>query len=106
MPSNVTPESWKKSTGTVNNLHASTGRLMRSVSLLAAVFFLAATSGARYVEGATLSQARSSYFTVVVGNPIHTEEGEKPSWQGQNFYPKVVTINAGDTVTWKFDSGN
>ena len=110
MPSNVKPQPRKRSAGLVNNPHASNHRLTRNCRLLAALFFpvclMAATTGARYVEGAALSQAGASNFTVVVGNPIHTEEGEKHSWQGQNFYPKLVTIDAGDTVTWKFDSGN
>ena len=82
----------------------------RNVKLLTAMFLIpwlvVAAFGARYVEGSGLSQAGAGNFTVGVGNPIHTEEGEKPSWQGQNFYPGKLTINAGDTVTWKFDAGN
>ena len=84
--------------------------MMRNIRLLSTMFLLAwllvAALGARYVEGAPLAQAGATNFTVVVGNPIDTEEGEKPSWQGQNFYASKVTVNVGDTVTWKFDSGN
>jgi LPXTG-motif cell wall-anchored protein len=83
---------------------------MRNLTLLGAMFvlpwLLVAAFGARYVEGATLAQAGATNFTVVVGNPIYTDEGGKPTWQGQNFYPGTLTVNAGDSVTWQFDAGN
>ena len=69
-------------------------------------WLLVSAHGARHVAAGALWQAGTTDFTVVVGNPIHTEEGEKPSWQGQSFYPGDLTINVGDTVTWKFDAGN
>ena len=91
-------------------LAAKPSMVMRHSRLLTFMVLLpwlvAVAFGARYVQGASLPQAAGMNFTVVVGNPIYTEQGEKPSWQGQNFYPGTLTVNAGDSVTWKFQSGN
>jgi plastocyanin len=82
--------------------------MIRKLRFLGAIFLLPwllmAAMGTRYTEAAPAQQAMT--FTVMVGNAIHTEQGEKPSWQGQNFYPGTLTINEGDSITWKFDTGN
>ena len=84
--------------------------MMRKIRLLGILFvvpwMLIAAFGARYVSAAPTQQAGPQTFTVLVGNGISTEAGEKPTWQGQNFYPANITVNAGDTVIWKFNSGN
>ena len=104
---NVTP---KRSLKVANEMHLNRRPIMRNFKLLGAMFvlpwLLVAAFGARYVQGAPLAQPAATNFTVVVGNPIYTEEGEKPTWQGQNFYPGTLTVNVGDSVTWKFDAGN
>lgn len=102
----------KKRANTTGAMRASRRQAMRNLKLLSAIFvlpwLLVAAFGARYAQGAPLTHqgAGPTNFAVVVGNPIYTEEGEKPTWQGQNFYPGTLTINAGDSVTWKFDAGN
>jgi plastocyanin len=44
-------------------------------------------------------------FNATVGHEIFTEEGKKSSWQATRFYPENITVNAGDSIMWKFDSG-
>ena len=100
----------KRTVRPANDPHLSAHRMMRRFRSLTGVLFLAwlvvAASGGRFAAGAAAAQSDSTNFTAIVGNPIQTEEGEKPSWQGQNFYPRDLEINVGDSVTWKFDSGN
>lgn len=84
-------------------------KIMKKVKLLGTLFLLpwllVVAFGARYVSAAPAEQAGQT-FTVMVGNGISTQAGDKPSWQGQNFYPGTVTINVGDNIQWKFNSGN
>jgi plastocyanin len=83
---------------------------MKKLRLLATLFVLpwlvVATIGTRYVMAAPAEQAGAQTFTALVGNGISTKTGEKPSWQGQNFYPASITLNVGDSIQWKFNSGN
>src|SRR3954454_21429931 len=83
--------------------------MFRNFRLLGALFMLPwmliAAFGAQYVQAAPSGQAGAQTFTVLVGNGITTTPGDKPSFQGQNFYPGTVTIHAGDTIVWKHNSG-
>ncbi|MEO8285872.1 MAG: plastocyanin/azurin family copper-binding protein [Chloroflexota bacterium] len=69
-------------------------------------WLLVATVGAQYASAAPAAQTGPQTFTVLVGNGIITKAGDKPSFQGQNFYPGTVTLNEGDSIVWKFNSGN
>lgn len=84
--------------------------MKRIVRLLGALFLLPwlliATFGAHHVWAAPSQQAGAQTFTVLTGNGITTTPGEKPSWQGQNFYPGIVTIRVGDMIVWKHNSGD
>lgn len=66
---------------------------------------VASAAGVRSAAAAPTEQGAAQTFTVMVGQQIFTEEGEKPTWQALKFYPDSVTINAGDSILWKFDSG-
>ena len=83
--------------------------MFRNFRMLGALFLLPwlliAALGAQYVQAAPSQQAGAQTFTVLVGNGITTMPGDKPSFQGQNFYPSTVTIHVGDTVVWKHNSG-
>ncbi|MEO5953204.1 MAG: hypothetical protein ABIQ44_12130, partial [Chloroflexia bacterium] len=83
---------------------------MKKLRLLATLFVLPwlvmAAIGTRYVMAAPTTQGEPQTFTALVGNGISTKVGDKPSWQGQNFYPATITVNVGDSVLWKFNSGN
>lgn len=81
---------------------------MKNLRLLATLFVLPwlvmAAIGTRYVSAAPTQAGQT--FVAMVGNGISTKTGDKPSFQGQNFYPQSITLNVGDTVQWKFNSGN
>lgn len=62
-------------------------------------------SGIRATSASPTSQPGPQTFNAIVGHEIFTEEGEKSSWQAIRFYPENITVNVGDSVTWKFDSG-
>jgi plastocyanin len=78
-------------------------RLFGSLFLLP--WLLIATFGAHYALAAPSQQAGAQTFTVLTGNGITTTPGDKPAWQGQNFYPGAVTVHVGDTIVWKHNSG-
>jgi plastocyanin len=82
---------------------------MSKLRLLGGLFLLPwlliATFGSHYAAAAPAQQTGPQTFTVLVGTGISTTAGDKPSWQGQNFYPGTVTVHVGDTVTWKHNSG-
>jgi plastocyanin len=44
-------------------------------------------------------------FNALVGHEIFTVKGEKSTWQATRFYPESITVNVGDSVNWKHDSG-
>jgi plastocyanin len=52
-----------------------------------------------------LKQEGAQKFNVQIGAQIFTDEGGKPAWQGMKFYPGTITVNVGDTVTWKANAG-
>ena len=83
---------------------------MRKLRLMATLFvlpwLLMAAVGARYVSAAPVAQAGPQTFTVLTGAGFALQTGEKPSWQGQNFYPASITVNIGDSIVWKHNSGN
>jgi plastocyanin len=51
------------------------------------------------------TQPAAQSWNALTGAEIFTEEGEKSSWQALKFYPESITINAGDSITWKHNSG-
>jgi LPXTG-motif cell wall-anchored protein len=73
------------------------------LALMAGVIFYGA--GARQAVAAPAAQAGAQNWTVLNGAQAFTEPGEKATWQMMKFYPATITINAGDTVTWKHNSG-
>jgi plastocyanin len=60
------------------------------------------TTAAAAAPGA---QTGAQTWSALTGAEIFTEPGEKSSWQAFKFYPASITINAGDTITWKHNSG-
>ena len=54
---------------------------------------------------APAAQPAAQTWTAMTGAEIFTEPGEKSSWQAFKFYPQSITINAGDTITWKHNAG-
>ncbi len=66
---------------------------------------LISLAGFGSAAAAPAAQAGPTDWTATAGHQIFTEAGEKPSWQAMHFYPETLTINAGDTITWKFDGG-
>ena len=65
--------------------------------------------GARYVSASELArptgQQAAQTFTVLMGAEYFTEQGEKSSWSAYRFYPDKLTINVGDTIVFKHNSG-
>jgi plastocyanin len=86
--------------------------MMRKVRLFGALFLLPwlliAVFGSRYVAAAPeyAPPADPQAWTVMLGHQVFTEAGEKPTWEADRFYPENITINAGDSVTYKHDSGS
>ena len=62
------------------------------------------------VGPATASQpsqpATGTTWTSMVGHAISTEQGEQANWQSIRFFPETITIKAGDSITWEWNSGN
>src|SRR3954447_8290618 len=77
-------------------------RLFGTLTLLAGAL---AYAGPRQVSAASPQQAGAQDWQAVVGHQVFTESGEKSSTQALRFYPDTITINAGDSITWKFDGG-
>ena|GEM_PF-417207 len=75
-----------------------------TTAMLLLPLMLASVVGARSAAAAPAEQGAAQTFTVMVGQAISTDEGEKPNWQALKFYPDNVTINAGDSILWKFNS--
>jgi plastocyanin len=65
--------------------------------------------GARYVSAAEsaqpAAQPAAQTFPVLMGAEYFTEEGEKASWNSYRFYPENLTINVGDTIQFRHNSG-
>jgi LPXTG-motif cell wall-anchored protein len=80
-------------------------RKTRLLSTIVLPAMLLSLGGFGSAAAAPASQAGPTDWTAVAGHQIFTEEGAKPSWQSLRFYPETLTINAGDTITWKFDGG-
>jgi plastocyanin len=83
--------------------------MTRKLRLLSTLFVLAALAlsavGTRFASAAPAQQAGKN-FKALVGAQAYTEgEGTKPSWQMEKFYPDTISINVGDSITWKFNSG-
>ncbi|HYO48383.1 MAG TPA: plastocyanin/azurin family copper-binding protein [Chloroflexia bacterium] len=83
--------------------------MFKRLKLVGAMFvlpwLLTYAVGARYVAAAPQAQAGPQTWTVMVGAEIFTEPGEKSSWHAMRFYPETITINAGDTILFKQNSG-
>src|SRR5438270_13727559 len=83
--------------------------MMRKLRLFGALFLLPwlliAVFGLRYVAAAPAyaPPADPQSWTVTLGHQVFTEAGAKPSWEADRFYPETITINAGDSVTYKHD---
>lgn len=75
-------------------------------ALLVMPLLAMSVAGIRPAVAAPADQpAGAQTFNAIAGHEIFTEEGEKSSWQAVRFYPENITVNAGDSITWKFDSG-
>ena len=74
-------------------------------SLLVMPMLAMSVMGAHSTSAAPVQQPAAQTFNATVGHEIFTEEGKKSSWQVARFYPENITINTGDTITWKFDAG-
>ena len=64
--------------------------------------------GARYVSASELGQPAAQgtqTFPVLMGAEYFTEEGEKSSWFSYRYYPEKLTINVGDTIQFRHNSG-
>lgn len=65
--------------------------------------------GARDVSAAESAQPAGQQaaqtFPVLMGAEYFTEQGEKSSWFSYRFYPEQLTINVGDTIMFKHNSG-
>jgi plastocyanin len=83
--------------------------MMRKLRLLGALFLLPGillvVLGPRFASATALAAAGPQTFTVLVGHNINTDNEADPNWEGQNFYPTTITINEGDTVVFKHNSG-
>ena len=55
---------------------------------------------------APAEQGAGRTWNLLVGNAIFTEAGEKATWVDQRFFTDMVTVNVGDTVSWKFNAGD
>src|SRR5918912_3314769 len=80
-------------------------RIARSMSIVLGL--LISSLGMGYANAAPVGQGQTGAqtFTVTVGHEIFTEQGEKSSWQADRFYPENLTINAGDSITFKHEGG-
>lgn len=75
-------------------------------SLMVTPMLIMSVAGIRPAVAAPAEQpAGAQTFNATVGHEIFTEEGKKSSWQAIHFYPENITVNAGDSIMWKFDSG-
>jgi plastocyanin len=83
-------------------------KMMRKLRLIGALFLLPGllmmALGPRFASATALAADGPQTFTVLVGHNITTDNGSKPNWEGQNFYPATITINAGDSIVWKHNS--
>lgn len=75
-------------------------------ALLVMPMLAMSVAGIRPAVAAPAGQpAGAQTFNALMGNEIFTEEGEKSTWQAIRFYPENITINAGDSINWKHNSG-
>lgn len=78
-------------------------------AMLVLPWLLIAVLSPRYVSASELNQlgaqAAPQTFPVLMGAEYFTEEGEKSSWFAYRFYPNILTVNVGDTITFKQNSG-
>lgn len=74
-------------------------------SSLLVTSLLALGLGAGNASASTSAQAGGANWQAVVGHEIFTEQGQKGTWQSERFYPEALIVSAGDSITWKFDSG-
>jgi plastocyanin len=85
------------------------GDMMSRLKVLAAVLVLPWLAiwvfGARYVSAAEVAQPTMQTFPVLMGAEYFTEEGEKADWASYRFYPEKLTINVGDTIVFRHNSG-
>ncbi|MEA2576193.1 MAG: hypothetical protein QOH93_3491 [Chloroflexia bacterium] len=77
-------------------------RVINSSVLVASMLALAV--GVRPAAASQPSQAGTNW-QVLVGHAISTEQGKPASWQSLRFFPETITVNQGDSITWKFNGG-
>jgi plastocyanin len=78
-------------------------RVLNSSVLVASLMAFALGTGT--VSAAQPSQPAGTTWQVLVGNAITTEAGKPASWQSLRFFPETITVNQGDSITWKFNGG-
>jgi plastocyanin len=69
------------------------------------MMLIMAVAGIRPAAAAPANASAAETFNALVGHEIFTEEGQKSSWQAIRFYPENITVNVGDSISWKFDAG-
>lgn len=74
-------------------------------SLVVMPLLALSVAGIRPAAAEPASQAGPQTFNALLGNEIFTVEGDKSTWQAARFYPESITINAGDSISWKSNSG-
>lgn len=79
-------------------------RALNTSVLVASLMAFAVAAGPAAASQA--SQPAGQTWTSLVGNAISTEQGRPASWQSIRFFPETITINQGDSITWRFNAGN
>lgn len=78
------------------------------ISVLALIVGMMGMAGGVSAHPMDFAQTAPTTWTVLVGGEAGMEQqdmGPMGAWQMMRFYPENVTINVGDTVLWKLNSG-
>jgi plastocyanin len=78
-------------------------RALNTSVLAASLMAFAVAAGPAAASQA--SQPAGQTWTSLVGHAITTEQGKPASWQSLRFFPETITINQGESITWKFNGG-
>jgi plastocyanin len=76
-----------------------------AAAMIAVVMLSGAAAGSAAAAPAQQGTAGAQTYTVYVGHMYSTVAGEKPDFQFLKFYPGTITINEGDTIVFKHNSG-
>jgi plastocyanin len=81
---------------------------LKVISILVLLVGLVTGVGVPRSMAAPPAQDGPTTWTVLVGGEGEIEQqeyGPVGAWQFMRFYPETITVNAGDTIVWKLNSG-